>query len=164
MPDELRLSAGPFDGPTVFADRLREAFAAAADRAWPALWCADARFADWPLGEAAVIQALQAWAGSARRLRLVMRDDRLLRERHPRFVAWRQRWDHIIECRICADRDAADLPSGLWTPGWTVERHDPVLSRGSSSGAQAAVESLRHRMDDAFARGRPGFPASILGL
>lgn len=164
MPDESCLTAGPFDGPTEFADRLREAFGAAAACGWPALWCCDAQFADWPLGEAAVIEALQAWASSARRLRLLMRDDRQLRERHPRFVAWRQRWDHIIECRLCAAGDAADLPSGLWTPRWTVERHDGVRSRGSSSDSQTAVASLQHRMDDAFARGRPGFSASILGL
>lgn len=164
MPDETSLTAGPFDGPTEFADRLREAFGGAASQGWPALWCCDAQFADWPLGETAVIEALQAWASSARRLRLLMREDRQLRERHPRFVAWRRRWDHIIECRLCAASDAADLPSGLWTQGWIVERHDPAGSRGSSTDSQVAVASLQHRLDDAFARGRPGFPASILGL
>ncbi|WP_295546029.1 hypothetical protein [uncultured Pseudacidovorax sp.] len=164
MPDDTSLTPGPFDGPSAFAERLREAIRVAGGRAWPTLWLCDAGFADWPIGEAGVIDALQAWAGSARRLRLVMQDDRLLRARHPRFVAWRQRWDHIIDCRLCAASDAADLPSALWTPGWTVERHDPARSRGSSSDSPAAVASLRQRLDDVFARGRPGFPASILGL
>lgn len=164
MPGEVLLTAGPFDGPVTFAERLREALGAAAARGWSALWLCDPQFEDWPLGESQVIDALQAWAGSARRLRLVMREDRVLRARHPRFAAWRQRWDHIVECRLCAPRDALDLPSALWTPDWAVERYDVARSRGSCSDSPLALASLQRRVDDAFARGRPGFPASVLGL
>lgn len=165
MPDDVIPSgSGPFDGPSAFAECLRETLAAAAAQDWSEIWLSDADFADWPLGDRAAIDALQAWAGRSRRLRLLMRHDAVLRRQHPRFVAWRQRWDHIVDARLCADGDAQQLPSAFWTPRWIVERHDPERSRGSSSALAVAVQDLRHRIDDAFARGRPGFGASVLGL
>lgn len=78
---------------------VRDAFATAAREGWPEIWISDAHFHDWPLGERAVVESLQAWARSGRRFSmLAVNYDEVIR-RHARFVQWRGTWDHIITCR-----------------------------------------------------------------
>ena len=49
----------------------------------------DANFHDWPLGERAVVESLQAWARSGRRMTLRARTYDEVICRHARFVRWR---------------------------------------------------------------------------
>lgn len=126
-------------------------------------WC-DPTFADWPLGERAVIQSLEAWASSGRRLRLLAFDYRSLQALHPRFVAWRRTWDHLVEARACRHLSAVDVPSMMWMPGWAFQRlgvtHESVIC-GSDAGERTRIWQT---LDALWVRSSSAFPASTLGL
>ena len=92
------LLEGRFSGRSEFAERVRQAMAAAAAQGWrKMIWC-DLDFGDWPLGERAVAQALNDWARSGRKLTLLAEHyDAVLRQ-HARFVTWRRTWAHVGTC------------------------------------------------------------------
>ncbi|REM17800.1 hypothetical protein DSI34_00615, partial [Mycobacterium tuberculosis] len=75
---------------------------------------------DWPLGERATIEAMQAWSASGRRLMLLAQRFDILERGHARFVSWRRMWDHIIECRATGKAAGSEVPSAIWTPTWFV--------------------------------------------
>lgn len=151
-------------GRVAFDSALRQAFDAAAQQGWSAWWWADADFADWPLSERATVAAFDAWASSGRKLYLLARDFRCVQARQPRFVAWRRTWDHLIEARACPGMSVEDMPSGMWTPQWALNRLDP-LHCVAVCGIEAALRTgVRQRFDEVWARSTPTFPASVLGL
>lgn len=155
---------GAFSGPTEFAEIVRAALARAASEGWPAMVWSDATFEDWPLGERVVIESLQVWAGSGRRLvMLAHRYDALVRYK-PRFVAWRKTWDHIIECRLCKNLDATEVPSALWSPHWAMRRLDLVRFTGVADLEPARRVLLKEELDECRRQSSPGFSASTLGL
>lgn len=158
------LPSGRFAGREAFAQSVRDALACAAREGWREIILSDATFADWPLYERAVVESLQAWARSGRHLlMLATRFDEVQRHQ-PRFVAWRQAWDHIIECRQCRDADPQDFPSALWSPAWVMQRHDLVRSVFVCDTDAARRLALRQTLEEWRRRGSPGFPASTLGL
>lgn len=159
------LIEGRFDGREAFADLIRGALSAAAHQGWSEIVFSDPDFADWPLGERASIEALQAWSASGRRLLLLARRFDLVERGHARFVTWRRTWDHIVECRAAGRTGAAEeVPSALWTPTWCLHRIDPERSRGVCSSEARARRDLRESFDECWRQGRPAFPASTLGL
>ena len=125
MPDEPLASAlpeGAFDGRLAFHAHLRAAFEAAAQQNWREIVLADPDFADWPLGERATIEALQAWSAAGRScVLLAQRFDVFARE-HARFVQWRRMWSHIVDARACFGSGLPQVPSALWTPTWALHR------------------------------------------
>ncbi|QOF80786.1 hypothetical protein [Variovorax sp. 38R] len=159
------LTEGRFDGREAFADLVRNALSAAAREGWNEIVFSDPDFADWPLGERASIEALQAWSASGRRLLLLARRFDLVERGHARFVTWRRTWDHIVECRAAGRTSATEeVPSALWTPTWCLHRIDPERSRGVCSSEARARRDLRESFDECWRQGRPAFPASTLGL
>ena len=158
------LPTGPWDGRAAFADLVRSAFERAAIEGWPLIILSDPDFADWPLGERRVVDALQAWASRGRQLHLLARDFRPLREQAPRLVQWRVTWDHVVQARSCQGALGDALPSALWSPVWTLERLDSVHSRGVSTAEAKRRVELRERLDSKWERASPAFPASTLGL
>ncbi|MET3495822.1 hypothetical protein [Variovorax boronicumulans] len=159
------LPEGRFEGPQAFGEIVRQALSAAARQGWKEIVFSDPDFADWPLGERAGIEALQAWAASGRRLVLLARRFDLIERGHARFVPWRRMWDHIIECRATGKAaGSADVPSAIWTPTWFVHRIDPERSGGVSSTDARARRALREAIDESWRLARPAFPASTLGL
>lgn len=167
MPDEAQapsLPEGRFDGREAFDALLRNALSAAAREGWKEVVFSDPDFADWPLGERATIEALQAWAASGRRLLLLAQRFDVLERGHARFVPWRRLWDHIIECRATGKAAGSEVPSAIWTPTWFVHRIDPERGRGVSGTDSRARRELREAIDECWRMGRPAFPASTLGL
>ncbi|WPG39877.1 hypothetical protein [Variovorax sp. EBFNA2] len=159
------LIEGRFDGREAFADLVRSALSAAAHQGWNEIVFSDPDFADWPLGERASIEALQAWSASGRRLLLLARRFDLVERGHARFVTWRRTWDHIIECRAAGRTGAAEeVPSALWASTWCLHRIDAERSRGVCSSEARARRDLRESFDECWRQGRPAFPASTLGL
>ena len=155
---------GPFSGPKAFAQTIRAALARAAQDGWQSMVWSDANFEDWPLGERVVSESLQAWAGSGRQLILLARNfDSVLRYQ-PRFVTWRRTWDHIIECKVCKNIDASEMPSALWSPQWAMRRLDLVRSTGIADLEPARRVLLKEELDECRRQGSPGFSASTLGL
>ena len=158
------LPRGRFSGREAFAQLVRDALDGAAREGWRELILSDASFADWPLRERSVVESLQAWSMSGRRLvMLASRYDEVLRL-HPRFVAWRKAWDHIIECRVSRAAVPADFPSAIWSAGWFMHRLDPLRSNGVCGSDPERGVQLKEFLEEMIRNSAPGFPASTLGL
>ena len=158
------LPSGRFSGRTEFQNLVRASFATAAKDSWREIVVSDANFEDWPLGERAVSESLQAWAGSGRKFIMLAKNyDELLR-RHARFVTWRRTWVHVIECWRCPSADALELPSAIWSPVWSMRRLDLERSTGICGGEAERRVLLRESLDEWLRKSSPGFPASTLGL
>src|SRR4051812_11942356 len=80
------LPSGRFTGRNDFQQLVRDALACAAREGWREIVLSDASFEDWPLGERAVAESLQAWSQSGRKcILLAHRWDSVVRM-HARFV------------------------------------------------------------------------------
>lgn len=156
--------AGAFSGSAEFAQTIRDALERAANEGWPLMVWSDPDFEDWPLGERLVVESLQAWARSGRQLILLAhRYDAMVRYK-PRFVSWRKTWDHIIECRVCKNLDAGEVPSALWSSHWALRRLDVERIKGQAGLEPASRVMLKELLDECRRQSAPGFPASVLGL
>jgi hypothetical protein len=158
------LYQGAFVGPTAFAELVRSALAHAEQEGWSEMLWSDASFADWPLYEKAVIEALDAWARKGRKLTLLAQNFDAMQRIHPRFVSWRIRWDHVLECRVCKGVEASEFPSALWTPSWALRRLDGVRCTGVASVEPRMRLLLREELEECKRQSSPGFAASTLGL
>ncbi len=158
------LPEGRMEGREAFVGLIRAALSSAARQGWSPLVLSDADFADWPLGERAVLESLNAWATSGRQMHFLAKDFNVMRERHPRLVQWRTTWSHLVDARVCSGAAGEGLPSALWTPQWTLERLDARRCTLVASTQVSSRLALRERIDDCWQRGAPGFPASVLGL
>ena len=163
-PQPAVLPQGRLQGRSAFVQAVRDALQAAAVQGWTELILCDANFADWPLGERAVVESLQAWSRSGRHFVMLAMDYAGMPRQHPRFVSWRQTWDHIIECRVCRAGDALSFPSVLWSPGWVMQRIDTERDVLVCDNAAARRVTLRQLLDEYRRDSTPGFPASVLGL
>lgn len=160
----LVLLQGRLDGRSTFAQAVRDALQVAAREGWKELILCDANFADWPLGERAVVESLQAWSRGGRRFVMLAMDYSGMSRQHARFVKWRQTWDHIIECRVCRATDALAFPSVLWSPAWVMHRIDVERDVLVCDSEAARRVTLRQLLDECRRDSTPGFPASVLGL
>ena len=158
------LPTGRLQGRQVFADTVRLAFEVAADQGWNRITLSDADFADWPLGERAVVDALNRWARRGRTLKILARHYDQLRLLHPRFVQWRVTWSHLIEAHACMGAAGAELPSAMVSPVWTLERLDPLRNTLVASRDAERRVALQERVNECWLRSTPSFPASQLGL
>lgn len=155
---------GRFEGRTAFQQLVRDALASAARQGWRELILSDADFEDWPLGERAVAESLQAWSAAGRRMVLLARSYDEVVRRHARFVTWRRTWSHIIEAYGCASADPLELPSAIWSPGWVMERRDPERCTGWSGSEAERRLLLREGLQEWLLKSSPAFPATTLGL
>jgi hypothetical protein len=158
------LPQGRLSGRAAFAQALRAGLQAAARQGWAELLLSDADFVDWPLGEREVVQALQDWARAGRCFTMLALSYRELQRLHPRFVRWRQTWDHLIDCRLCHGSDPLSFPSVLWTPQWVMQRIDAQRHVVVCDASAERRVSLRQQLDEYRRDSTPGFPASVLGL
>jgi hypothetical protein len=158
------LLEGRFSGPTEFAQLVRDALATAACEGWSEIVLSDADFDDWPLGERVVSEALHDWSSAGRRCTLLAQRWDVATRRHARFVAWRQRWSHIIDARQCADAGRLELPSAIWSPAWVMHRIDVDHGIGHAGREAARRVALRESLDEWLGKSSPGFPATTLGL
>ena len=129
------------------------------------LWWCDADYADWPLNDAALIQSLSAWAQSHRRLTVLAAGFDDFARRHPRWVAWRQPWSHIVQCRVLDEVEPGSCPTLLLAPQVLVLRlSDPLHHRGSLSFDTADTLQATEQIDALLQRSVEAFPATTLGL
>ena len=148
-----------------FHEALYRAFAEAAAVGCRELWLCDANFADWPLGERAVVGHLGQWAGSQRRLTLLATTFDEVGQRHPRWVEWRRQWSHVVHCRTNTDLEAAQMPSLLLAPGlMSVRLSDTVHWRGRWSREVADEVPCRELVDAVLQRSEEAFPTTVTGL
>ncbi|MDR2128921.1 MAG: hypothetical protein LBP52_07635 [Burkholderiaceae bacterium] len=153
-----------FEGREAFAEWVRKSLQTAARQGWREIILCDATFADWPLGERAVIDLLDAWAGKQRQMTILAQRYDDLAERHARFVRWRSTWSHILDCRGLPSLEVKDFPSAIWSPSWVLQRLDLVCSRGIVSQEEQRRLVLREQLDECLGQSMPAFPATTLGL
>ncbi|WP_296870951.1 hypothetical protein [Tibeticola sp.] len=163
-PEPGALPDGRFEGREAFRQALRDAMHQAAAQAWREIIFSDADFEDWPLGERAFVEDLQAWSHGGRRFVMLAKSYDPVLRLHPRFVAWRRTWSHIIECRRVAQADRLDVPSLVLTPNWALQRIDVDRCVGVCSQAPERRVALRETLDHWLRQSAPGFPATTLGL
>ena len=173
MPTEIPVSPpeaqqalleGRFEGRNAFQQLVRDALAAAVREGWREITLADASFDDWPLGERAVDASLRAWSKAGRRITLLAKNYADLQARHHRFVQWRRDWSHIIEARACPSADALEIPSGIWSPGWVMQRLDVAHCVGHAGSEPARRVALRETLGEWLGKSTPSFAATTLGL
>jgi hypothetical protein len=146
-------------------DAIRATLADAARVGCRELWLCDVDYAAWPLGERAVVEHLSRWAGSHRRLTLFAASFESLPQCHPRWMAWRRQWSHVVECRALEDIEPGQVPSLLLAPGIaTLRIFDTVHWRGSVSRAKADAIRCQETVDALMQRSVESFPATALGL
>jgi hypothetical protein len=126
----------------------------------------DPDFADWPLDDPELLDALGAWLRQPER-RLVLlahRFEELIRGR-PRFVAWRRSYAHAVEPRSPSDDQAPELPTLVIDDGQLcLHLIDKRLWRGRVTLEARRARVWRDRIDAILQRSEPRFPATTLGL
>lgn len=157
-------ASGSFSGPTEFAELIRHTLARAASEDWACMVWSDPNFEDWPVGERAVIESLQAWARGGRQLLMLAHSYESVLRYKPRLVSWRKTWDHIVECRVCKTVDASEMPSALWSPHWAMRRLDVVRCTGVGGLEPQRRVLLKEELDECRRQSAPGFSATTLGL
>ncbi|SFU36789.1 hypothetical protein SAMN05216350_101560 [Polaromonas sp. YR568] len=163
-PQPPLLLEGRFSGLSDFTQLIRQAFAAAAAQGWREIVVSDSDFGDWPLGERAVIEALNDWSMTGRKFTMLAKNyDEIIR-RHARFVTWRRTWAHIVECRANTSAPAEEMPSALLGPQWVFERLDIQRCTGVAGSEVGRRVALRERLNERLLKSSPAFPATTLGL
>ena len=148
-----------------FHAALRGAFAEAATLGSRELWLCDEDFADWPLGERAVVEQLAQWAASNRRMTLLARNFDEVSRRHARWVAWRRTWSHIVVCRSNTELPSGEFPTLLLAlDRVSVRLADTVQHRGRVSHDKADELRCKEQIDAVLQRSEAAFSASTTGL
>ena len=158
-------SHGLIDSRSGFHQALREAFADIAAHPRLQVWMCDPHFADWPLDDAAVIDALVRWAQPHRKLFVLAQSFDDVVRRHPRWVSWRRQFAHAVECRLVEPLEQGRMPTLLTAQGGlTVKLVDPQRYRGSWSREPADGRLACELVDAVSQRSTDAFPATTLGL
>ncbi len=153
-----------FTGRVAFQEQVRHALHLANAEGWNELWLTDASFEDWPMGERAVHEALQAWSRNGRTLYLLAKRFDTLQRMHHRFVSWRVQWAHIVQARAMPSVDALDFPSAIASSAWVLQRLDPERCTGFVSRDPGLRLALQENLREHWHRASPAFAASTLGL
>ena len=157
--DSLITSRGEFHA------ALNSALAEAASVGCREIWLCDENFADWPLGERAVVESFSQWAGSHRRLTLIARSFDEVARSHSRWNEWRRQWAHIVHCRSNAELESGQMPSVLLATGLlSVSLVDPVHYRGRFSHDAADGVRCREMIDAVLQRSAEAYPVTTTGL
>ncbi|NML46350.1 hypothetical protein HHL11_21555 [Ramlibacter sp. G-1-2-2] len=164
MNDESKLPSRRFEGREDFRQLVRDALACAAREGWTEIILSDANFEDWPLGERAVAEALQAWSRTGRHMVLLAKNYEHVVRQHARFVQWRGLWSHVVTAYACPSADALEVPSALWSPAWVLERRDPERSNGYCGSEADRRVLLRESLNEWLRQSSPAFPSTTLGL
>lgn len=158
------LLEGPFSGRLDFTALIRQSFVLAAAEGWREIIISDPDFADWPLGERAVIDSLNSWAGGGRKLIMLANKYTEVQRHHARFVSWRQTWGHLLDCRASTAGASNLMPSALWSAGWMFERVDRDLCVGVAGSDVNRRVALREDLNARLIKSSPAFSSMTLGL
>jgi hypothetical protein len=158
------LPNGRFSGRVEFGALIQNALQHAAVDGWPEIILSDVDFSDWPLNQVSVVASLNAWAVAGRRLTLLATRYDAVHRLHPRFVAWRCTWDHVVEGRICDEPSRGEVPSAIWSPSWFMHRTDRIHQSGYCGNDPAMKAGVREALSERLRTSSSGFSASVLGL
>lgn len=158
-------SGGSIDSRGGFVEAVRALLAEAAAQGGRELLLVDPDFADWPLGEIAVVETLVAWAKPHRRMVLLAASFDAFPRLHPRWVNWRRSYAHVVDCRVNDEQDAGMLPTLLLVDGrFGLKVVDKRHWRGRWSREAADLRRWADEVDALVQRSNVSFPATTLGL
>lgn len=164
-PAAASAAAAALDGRTAVESAWREALLRLPDTSVREVWLLDADFADWPLDDAAVLQALTRWAGPVGRcLRMVATRFDAVELRCPRFTAWRRDWAHRFEAWQPAADEVIELPGLLVAGNVGVEVLDRDHWHARRSDEAGALRGMIERAEAFLQRCERAWPATTLGL
>lgn len=160
------MTRSAIDGQAAFAAAVVQAPAAALAAAARRMLWVDPDFAEWPLDDEALLDALGRW------LRLPQRQLVLLAERfdavargRPRFMAWYRVYAHAIRAVAPDPAEIAELPTVLVIePAAVLQLVDRRHWRGHWHDAAAEARVWTDRIDALLQRCAPALPATTLGL
>lgn len=154
-----------FESRDEFQDSLRHAFDLAAERGATELWLCDPDYADWPLGERTVVDALARWAMSHRKLVLMAASFDEIVRRHARWVNWRRDWAHIVECRMVEHLRPEQVPR-MWLARkqHLVRLLDPIRYRGVAESQGPDLLKAEEALGETLQLSVDAFPVNTLGL
>jgi len=149
-----------------FTDAVRQAVGLALAQGFGEMCWVDRDFADWPLNEAPLIEQLTRWARAPqRRLTMLLWSDEMLRQRHPRFVQWRQLFGHCLDARMPERPEQSDpITLLLAGPCHSVHLLEPARWHGKVSDQALDARAGRELLDAISQRSTPAFAATVLGL
>jgi peptidyl-tRNA hydrolase len=148
-----------------FQEAVRAAFEFAAEQGSRELWLCDTDYADWPLGERAVVEALTRWAYGHRRLVVLASSFDEIVRRHARWVQWRREWAHIVECRSIEQLPPQQVPRLWLAPGQHLVRLlDPLHYRGVVENHGVDLVAAHEALNEMLQLSVDTFPAHTLGL
>lgn len=166
-----RFKEGVGEGRAAWQDALRGALLTACAEGARDVFCFDRDFTGWPWSEAEVLAGLTAWVRPPRRLTLIATQFEELQRRQPRFVTWRQRYDHCFSAWANEPQsgDGASFDAALVALGSTgvllsLRLLDAARWRFTASLQKHDGVLLQDWFDVAAQRCTPAFAASTLGL
>lgn len=146
-------------------ETLLQCLAAAQEQACIRVVLCDPSFAQWPLSETDILEALQAWLHPQRQLVLVANEFDTIVRRHPRFVAWRQRWDVLVPGRKVIRQFAGETPSFVLAGTQAVWLTRPEFFTGVYGNDPLLVQQVAEQAGEWLeSRSVNGFAANTLGL
>lgn len=154
------------DSRASFADAVRWGFAQAVARDARRIVAVDRDFADWPLGDTALLEQLTGWLRRPQRqLVLLAADWDEVPRRHPRFMPWRRTWAHALAIWQQPDGLDRELPTWLLDDDALLLRlFDRERWRGRVEFDERAARLHRDEIDAVLQRSTPALPATQLGL
>ncbi len=164
------LKSGLVESAEEVRQMLRQALQAAAEQGGRELCWLAPDFADWPLSDAGLLDALHRWALPHRQLRLLAANDfETLRRVHPRFVQWRQLHDHVVRARAFDPSDLLERstpsPQGLLLAPGLLTLRVWTPARAALSMHDSREEAMAREWFDAIEqRSADSFASSTLGL
>lgn len=165
-PDEDRpKSPDAIDTRSGFFAAIDAAIQLAIDNKVNELWLCDVDFSAWPLGQRSTIERLDAWVAAHRKLHVLACDFHWLTVECPRWVAWRRRWAHVVECQQVGEEDATHMRSLMLVPSHqAIALLDAQRGRGRILRDAADLASLGELFEDLTHRAVAAMPPTTLGL
>ena len=137
----------------------------AAAEKWPQLIFCDSDFSLWPLNDSEILAALDNWSHRPNSFTIVAGNYRHIEQNFPRFIRWRQQWEHIVHAHAAAPMHKGSLPCCLLAPGHAaLQVIDPLRCRGMAVNEPSMVHDLQLVLDEILLKSSSAFPASTTGL
>lgn len=156
----------PLDTRKAFREQVvKSVVGAAVDGRRDMLWV-DIDFADWPLDDPHLLDAMTRWARRPdRKFLMLARGFDEVSRRHPRFTQWRRTWAHRVECRSAPEVSAQEMPTLLLAGElYSLQLLDKLRWHGRWLDDETEFKAWREVVDAILQRSELDFPANNLGL
>ena len=156
---------GSFQGEVGMAKALERCIVYACEQGSRTLCFCDVGFAQWPLSNDRVIDAMTGWARSVsnqRRLTVMAATYGLIEREHNVWMRWRRTWGHRVQCLVVASEFDANLPCVFWSDGLMLSVQNRDTCVGGVSQDRKDLVAMRLRLDELVRCCAEGFPATTL--